>query len=255
MRLALVALILFASSCGKKPRPSGTIDAVTEPTKAEQPLTLASAAKELGIEFAQLEEVERYRSAKKRKAVQVLFPRGDLRFTDLDIYRVDVTSDFAGGGKLEFRVGKKTVFSQAFEPDKFETTAEIPHDVRAALKEGANVTWGIYTPKGRAVTGKFKIVKESSKLQRRLDKLEKKFAGAADYILTALRAQLLLDSRLYYAAYRAARRASRMGGEDPQPYAIMQAALRRLKLHRTALYTDVKDYAVKGRFRGRGFAR
>lgn len=245
--------LVLAAACAREPAPQ-TQEAAQPPAPETEPPTLDRVAAELEIELAQLEEPETFRSGRKAKPIVPLYPRGDVRLEDLDEFRVDVTADFAYGGNIEFRRGKTVLHEEFFEPDGFKNVRPIPDKVRAALKEGAVVTWGFYPEKGRAVTAKFSVVDHKKRMRSRWDKLEKKAQEMSDAWADTLRAQLLLDKRLYYPAWRKAKQALRHPIEDPSHlYAIMQAALRRMKLTKTELWKEVADQVKKrGRF---GFTR
>jgi hypothetical protein len=249
MRNAWWVLILVFGGCGGEKAPATTPTAAA-PEAAPAPLTMASLASELGVELTPFEEFERHRGADEAIPVQALYPREDVRAEDLDSFRVDVSSDFEGAGKIEFRQGKDVLSSSAFAPTDFMTTEAIPEAVRAA-KPGQTVTWGWYPEKGKPVTTQFTIVKEDPRLQERIGKMEKRVGEADQYLVAAMRAQLYLNARLYYAAYKEAQRALEFGSEDAtQAFAVMQASLRAMKLHKTALWTDLQTQfdGVRGRF-------
>jgi hypothetical protein len=213
------------------------------------PEALGVLAGELGLSLAESEQLERYRGRKKAGAVTALYPRRDMRLKDLDQYRIDVTADFEPGGTLEFRLGKTVLHREPFEPTTFETISRIPDSVRSALKGGKTVTWGYYPDKGRPVTAKFTIVKRDLRLQKRLDWIEKRLRDQHPLVRAQMRAQVYLDKRLYYAAYREASFVAAESEWAPQAYAIMQAALRQMKLHKSALWVETSGPGRRGRFR------
>lgn len=214
---------------------------------AADPAIVAVLAKELGIELTEPAPKEQYRGGSKQKAVIALYPRRDVRRYDLDQYRIDVTSDFKPGGTVQFRLGKKVLHEAPFEPEEFETVQPMPAAVVSAVKEGKTVTWGYYPKKGRPVTATFAVVKEDPRLVRRLQQVEEKLEGQDPLLLGQMQAQMLLNKRLYYAAFRKARWvAERAEWPPPHAYSIMQAALRQMKLHKTRLWMEA-DGPSKGR--------
>jgi hypothetical protein len=257
MRIGVLSVLLVAVSggCGGREDPvaatSATAPAVSPASPdAAAPLTVASLAQELKIELTPFEEFERFRGGDDAPEVQLLYPREDVRAEDLDEFRVDVSSAFEPGGKLEFRQGKEVLFSSDFAPEDFTTSEEIPAEVRSA-KPGQAVTWGYFPEKGKPVTAQFTIVKEDPRLLEQIAKLEERVGTADSYLFTAMRAQLYLNKRLYYAAYKEAQQALLRGSEDAtQAFAVIQASLRAMKLHKSALWADLRANfdGVRGRF-------
>ncbi len=209
---------------------------------AVDPAVVATLAKELEIELTGPTPKEQYRG-RKQKVVVALYPRQDVRRYDLDQYRIDVTSDFEPGGTVQFRLGKKVLHEAPFEPEEFETVQPIPAAVVSAAKAGKTITWGYYPKKGRAVTATFAVVKEDPTLIRRLQQVEEKLAGQSPLLVGQMQAQLLLNKRLYYAAFRKARWVAQHAERAPQAYSIMQAALRQMKLHKTRLWMEAEGPA------------
>lgn len=245
MRIALWSVVLVAMpwGCGGRDGPAAPQSKGAAPTVEE-------LAKELGVELTPFQEFERTRGSDDAPAVQPLFPREDVREGDLDQFRVDVSSEFEAGGKLEFRQGQAVLFSRDFAPEDFVTLEGIPDEVRAA-KAGQAVTWGYYPEKGKPVTAEFTIVKEDPRLLEQIAKAEKRAGTADSYLATVMRAQLYLNKRLYYAAFREAQRALEKGSEDAtQAFAVIQASLRAMKLHKSALWTDLQASfpGVRGRY-------
>jgi hypothetical protein len=240
-------LVLFLTGCGSKEAEKVAATADAPPKDA---LTMASLAKELGEELPPFEEFERHRGADDAPDLQLLYPREDVRVEDLDTFRVDVSSAFEPGGKIEFRQGKEVLFSRDFAPEDFTTSEEIAEAVRSA-KPGQAVTWGYFPAKGRDVTAQFTIVKEDPRLLEQVKKMEARVGDGDPYLVAAMRAQLYLNKRLYYAAYKEAKRALETGTEDAtQAFAVMQGSLRAMKLQKTALWADLQANfdGVRGRF-------
>lgn len=249
MRNACWILVLVFLGCGGKEEAVAPAKGDASPSVASKP-TMDGLARELGIELTPFEEFERFRGSDDAPAVQLLYPREDVRAEDLDMFRVDVSSAFEPGGKIEFRQGKEVLFSRDFAPEDFTTTEEIAAAVRSA-KPGQAVTWGYFPAKGREVTAQFTVVKEDPRLLERIGKMEKRVGDADPYLVTAMRAQLYLNARLYYAAYKEAQRALETGTEDAtQAFAVIQASLRAMKLQKTALWADLQASfdGVRGRF-------
>ncbi len=211
---------------------------IADPTDPE---ALAAMAASLEIEPVEVEAEETLRSAGAKKAVIPVFPRGDMRTSDLDQFRIDVTEEFEPSGKLEFRIGKKVVHSEVFDPESFATTRPFPDTVVAAMTPGKTVTWGYYPEKGKPVVTKFKIQKRNRQLERRLEKLEKRMEGQSELVRDQMMAQLWLNKRLYYAAYRGAASVVNRAEHAPQSLTIMQCALRRMKLEGSAAWTEIED--------------
>lgn len=81
--------------------------------------------------------------------------------------------------------------------------------------------------------------------------MEARVGDGDPYLVAAMRAQLYLNKRLYYAAYKEAKRALETGTEDAtQAFAVVQASLRAMKLQKTALWRDLQANfdGVRGRF-------
>ncbi|MHC4452394.1 MAG: PEGA domain-containing protein [Planctomycetota bacterium] len=205
------------------------------------PAALLALAESLGLEAVEREEEETFRGGKSTKSILPLYPRGDLRVADMDNFRIDVTEEFTPNGKLEFRIGTEVLHSAPFDPESFATVDGIPDAVLTKAKPGKTVTWGYYPTKGKPVTTKFKVRKEDRQLDKRIEKLEKRMAGQPPLLQAQMRAQLLLNKRLYYAAYRNARSVVERAQAAPESLAIMQAALRRMDLKGTALWSEIED--------------
>jgi len=192
---------------------------VADPT---DPAALAALAEELELEAVEPVESETMRSGGKAPPVLAVYPRGTLLDTDLDEFRVDVTEEFEPGGKIEFRMGRDVLFSMPFDPESFATVLDVPE-------------------KGRPVTAKFKVRTMDSQRKRRVEKLDERTERQPELLRDQMRAQLWLNKRLYYAAYRDARSVVRRAQSAPESLVIMQAALRRLDLEDTALWAEIED--------------
>jgi hypothetical protein len=205
------------------------------------PVAFAELARSLELEPTELEQSETLRSSKKLVAILPLFPRGKMRPDDLDEYRIDVSDAFEAEGKIEFRVGSKVLYSAPFEPEEFVTTASIPEAVRSGTKPGQTVKWGFYPSSGRPIIASFKIAKPDRKLEKREKAIDERMEGQADLLRDQMRAQLWLNKRLFYAAYRDAKSVVDRAEAAPQCLAIMQASLRRMDLKDCALWVEIED--------------
>ncbi len=242
---------------GVHPVPAGataTVDMTLKVKDPKDPAALQALAGDLGIEMSTLEEDERFRSGGKKPAIQILYPRGSMRASDLDDYRIDVTEDFEPGGMLRFKVRAKVIFEMVFNPEEFETTATIPDKVSSQIKAGDKVTWGYYPVKGRAIVATFTLLKRDRRLERRIELLEKRLENQRPIVQDQMRAQLLLNKRLYYPAWKKARKVFVSTELAPQAHAIMQSALRGMKLHKSALWIEVQESARRLPSRWRGGA-
>ena len=207
------------------------------------PVAVARLGAAFELAMADIEEVVRHRGAADESFVAPLFPRGNLRITDLVDYRIDVGAEFDAAGTLQFKKGRKVLYSAAFDPEELSTNAAIPAAVKDALAKGGTVTWGFHPTKGKAVTARFKIVRDA-RLDKRVAKMEKRMKGQDERLLQQMRAQLYLNKKLYYPAYLEARRVVEASENAPAAVAIMQSALQRLKLKKTVLWAEVQEKAT-----------
>ncbi len=264
----LVGFVLGIAGCAQeqattvtqeasKPDAAVTAEATkpAEPVRIDpdEPVSLAVLAQEFDLEFPELEKVEQFRGSKKGGKIYILYPRKDVRKVDLDRFRVDVTDEFAREGTIEFRRGKDVLYSAPFEPERFETIIDVPAAVASAVQLGDRVTWGFYPKEGRPVTAQFRVVKERKKVTKRVDALEQRLKKDHPVVLASLKAQVFLDNKLYYAAYREAWAVVRTGQAPVEACAIVQASVRRMGLKKTPLWDAAQEaagVAVRG-YRGR----
>jgi len=157
-------------------------------------------AKELGIDLTPLEEFERFRAATTRRRCRCSTRGRTCGPRTWTCSASDVGSEFEPGGKIEFRQGKEVLFSRDFAPEDFTTLEEIPAAGALRRSRARAVTWGYFPAKGREVTAQFTIVKEDPRLRERIGKMEERVGDGDRYLVTAMRAQLYLNARLYYAA-------------------------------------------------------
>ena len=226
-----------------------SIEPVLKANDPTDPVALSKIAKAMEFEeFSEFEPEMRHRGSKDDAFVVPLYPRGNVRVSDLSDYRIDVGEAFEGAGKLVFKRGSTVLHEAAFDPEDLSTTAPMPQAVIDALKKGATVTWGFYPEKGKSKTAKFKVVGEDSRLQKRVAKLEKRMADQPEVLVCQMRAQLFLNKRLYLAAYREGLRAVSMqkgSGVPSQALAVMQNAVRRMDLKDTPLWDEVQGDVEK----------
>ncbi len=77
----------------------------------------------------------------------LLYPQGNVRVEDLRNLRAEVGVNFEGYGRFEFRRGDDVLWSSG-EIEMLRTHEAIPDAVRAGLKPGDVLTWGIYDEQG-----------------------------------------------------------------------------------------------------------
>lgn len=83
--------------------------------------------------------------------VVLIYPRGNVRLSDLEQMCADVSYDSGipeEGATLEFRRDGKTLYSRRFEPADGRTVSTLPASVREQLHVGDVVTWGVSSPGG-----------------------------------------------------------------------------------------------------------
>ncbi len=221
-----------------------TLDLVLIAENPSDPEALAKLAKGFELAMANLDEIERHRGAGDEQGVLPLFPRGDVRLEDLHSFRIDVGPAFEGEGTLEWEVGGKVVHTAPFDPESLETVAEIPADVKAALRRGSKASWGfVPAGKGGKVTAEFEVVDPD--LGRRMQSIEKRLRGQPPIVMQHLRAQLYLDKGLHCAAMHEAREILSKVEQSEKACAILQAALRAMKLTESQLWADLLGHTAK----------
>jgi hypothetical protein len=264
--VVLMSLVLGMAGCSKskptvvvqQPSEPAAAPAVDKKAAAEEPFSIdptdaeamASIASEFDLVFPDMEKPETLRGTRKGAKIQVLYPRKDVRRDDLDQFRIDVIDTFEKKGAIEFRKGKEVLYTKPFEPERFETIEDIPAAVANAVEPGDKVTWGFYPEEGRPVTAVFKVVKESKKVTKRVGELEQRLAKNHPMVFASLKAQVFLDNRLHYAAYRESVEVLRYL-DSPEVCAIAQASLRGMGLKKTSLWDDVQGRAGIRGYRGR----
>jgi hypothetical protein len=222
------------------------IDRVLVAADPGDPEAIAKLAEGFDIgEISAFEPPVRHRGAPDTEFAVPLYPRGNVRLADLSEFRIDVGEDFDEEGKLVFRRRSNVMFETKFDPEGRSIVAPVPEDVVSALKSGAIVTWGFYPAEGKPTTAKFRVVREDTRLAKRLKSMEERMAGHPEITLAQMRAQLYLNKKLYTAAYLEARKALALseGDEVPptQALAVMQSAAQRMNLRRTPLWQEIEE--------------
>ncbi len=220
-----------------------TLDLVLIAENPSDPEALAKLAKGFELAMANLDEMERHRGAGDDAGVLPLFPRGEVRLEDLHSYRIDVGPAFEAAGTLEWTVGGATVHSAPFDPEKLETVAEIPAEVKAALKRGSRASWGfVPAGKGKKTVTEFEVVEPD--LDRRMEAIAKRLKDQPPIVLQHMRAQVYLDKGLHCAAMHEARDILGKVERSEHACAILQAALRAMKLTESPLWDDLQGRAA-----------
>ncbi|MHC4960460.1 MAG: PEGA domain-containing protein [Planctomycetota bacterium] len=228
---------------------TAAVECVLAASDPNDPVAIAKLAQgfELG-EWSEFAPEERHRGLGDADFVVPGYPRGNVRAGDLGQYRIDVGEEFEGEGKLVFKRGKKVLYEAPFDPEELVTTTSVPKAVLDNLKPGAQVTWGFYPSEGKAVTAKFKLVRDDARIAKRLARIEKQMAGQDEVAVCQLRAQLYLNKKLYTAAYLEGARAMELSKdkeEKPsQALAVMQGAAQRMKLQKTPIWEEIEQQII-----------
>jgi hypothetical protein len=229
---------------------TASVERVLKAKDPNDPVAIAKLAAGFEVgEWTEFEEVVRHRGAANADFVVPGYPRGNVRMSDLAEYRIDVGEEFEGAGKLVFKRGSKVLHEAQFDPEELITKTALPKDVLSALKPGAQVTWGFHPEKGKAVTAKFKVVKDDARIQKRLARIEKQMAGQDEIAICQVRGQLFLNKKLYTAAYLEGARALELSKdleEKPsQALAVMQGAAQRMKLRKTPIWEEIEQQIIE----------
>ncbi len=201
---------------------------------------------EFEVAMAALDD-ERTRGGARSGEVNPLFPRGNVRLRDLDALHVDAPLSAEADGTIELRLGKQVLFSaELVAPDHVErVTLELPEDARAALQPGVKAVWGYYPRKGRPATAEFTVVEEDPALEARLERFTRRMDGNNPVLIRQMRAQLLLNSRLHYAAFREAQLVLDEVEGSEAACAIQTQAVRAMDIEETCLGGEVMTRKVK----------
>ncbi len=208
----------------------------------DDPEALDRLGRELGEAMKTLEPLTSMRGADE-PPVRLLWPRGEVRAEDLATWRVDVSPEFEGAGKLEFKKGGKVIGEQRFDPKKLVTEEPMPEALRASIEAGDKVTWAYVPEKGKGVAAEFTVTKKT--LRPRLEKLAERMKEQPKAACAHLRAQVLLDAGLCLAAYREAKALTDANPNDCRAWLVMQHALDRMQLRDTKPWTDACNGAAK----------
>jgi len=231
-----------------------TLDVTLTATDPRDPAALRKLGGAFDLEFVDLEDPVRMRGAGDDDWIIPSFPRGRVLLGDLDDFRLDVGLEFEVEGDVQFRRGSKTLATLALDPKEDLQAGPLPKEVIASVtKKAGTISWGFYPKKGKPITGKFTVVKRDSRLDKRLASLDKRLKGQPKTVASQLRAQLFLNKRYDMAAYREARIAFDTDPEAAQAVAIMQSALRRMKLTEGPLWVEVQasNAGLPGKMRKR----
>jgi hypothetical protein len=106
-------------------------------------------------------------------AVTLVWPREDVRLSELTTYRIDVDESYEGDGSLVFREGGAVISSEAFRPAGPVTVGTIPAAVTESLRTDGEVEWGLTFPgdERRDVLTGFRAV-QRPEVARRAEGLE-----------------------------------------------------------------------------------
>jgi serine/threonine protein kinase len=212
----------------------------------DDPVALARLGKELEVAMASLEPVASLRGGDD-VPVRLLWPRGEVRMEDLSAWRIDVSEDFEGGGRIEWRRGKEVVAQQPFDPAKLSTEGAVPAEALAGLKAGDRVTFAFVPDKGTPVTADAVI--SGKDLRPRFAKIAERTKEQPVAVGGHLRAQVLLDAGLPLAAYRQAKTLADAHPADVRAWVVMQHALDRLQLRDSGPWREAAEGAAKAKDR------
>ncbi len=87
-----------------------SVDATLQPLDPMDPDAVRLVAAAYGVTVEPFRAPEVHRGAASIGGVSLLFPRNDVRKEGLAGYRIDVTPAYEGGGWLEFRKGKTSLY-------------------------------------------------------------------------------------------------------------------------------------------------
>jgi hypothetical protein len=213
------------------------IEPLLMPKDPTDPDAIAKLAAAFDLQMETWKKLEAQRGAPSDEKIEVLLPRGNVRLEDLGTYRLQLGSAFQGKGALVFHVDGKEVYRRAVDadwPTNLTVNEPLPADVKSALKDGSEVTWGFHPEQGPPVTAAFKLVELD--LAARVERIRQRLA-AKPLVARQLVAQLYLSEGLACAAYEEARTVVAR-----RAHAIMQAALSRMALEGSWLWNDLRGY-------------
>lgn len=231
-----------------------SVDATLLPDDPMDPESVRLVAAAYGITVEPFRAPEVHRGAASVGGVALLFPRNDVRKEGLLNFRVDVTPAYEGGGFLEFRKGKTSLYRAKFEPETLVNTSTLPKSVLDAVKTGDTVTWGIYfTDARKPITAQFEVVAKPT-ASKKLAELsaDRRLAAQPAALRQQLEAEVLQNYRLYSEALVRLLDMRAADKDNTAPYTGIVSCLRRLDLEDSALFTEAASKAVGVTSRHRG---
>lgn len=203
--------------------------------QANDPAALERLQKALGVAWAAAES-KRHRGTGSDDGSLPVFPRGDVRMSDLSQYRLDVGPMFMAEGDLVFSVNGAELHRSEFVPEEMVTTAAIPEAVLAGVAPGATLTWGFHPDDGEAVVVETHIVADPVLA---MDAHADMLAEQPEELVRLLRSRALLAEGLAQAAYDEARALAAAQPDNLHAWETARSALHKLELLESELYLEV----------------
>ncbi|MDJ0974552.1 MAG: hypothetical protein QNJ98_08850 [Planctomycetota bacterium] len=230
-----------------KTTPASTDDVFVAKEGSLEDLQKVAAA--LDLEISDVGEIEVHRGSGDDD-VTIYWPQENVTKEGLQTFRIDVGDEYEDDGTLEFRIGKKVLYSEPFAPEDTVTVAAIPQSVLDALKRGKTVKWGVFyegRKKRDSVSRTFKLV-DGKKASKRLKKMEgsKHFQRQIPLTRELLRTQVLEDHRLYSEALVQYLGILQVWPDSIQPFRGIVMCCRRMDLKETPLFTIASTF-VRGK--------
>jgi hypothetical protein len=210
-------------------------DATAGPAAIE---LLASAAE---IDVAPFVAPELTRGASSAPVATLLWPKEDVREQGLSTFAIEVSEKYAGDATLEYRLGRKVLYSEPFTPESMTTVREVPAQVRDAIKRNKKVTWGLYFEDSRRpLTASFRVV-DRPKAEKQLTKLfdRKHIQRQPVVVRRVLAAKILENNRLYTEALIENLRIAADNPTSTMSYEGIVTTLRRLDGKDSELWSTV----------------
>jgi len=190
------------------------------------------------------EEPRPSRGGAKEETVRVVFPRGAVRPKDLARFRLEFPPG-TGGGAVEFRRGEQVLHRLLVSPaDLRELEGDVPAAVRDALAAGDEVHWGFYPSAGAPRTTTFNVVEKD--LHQAMAAIGQNMAGQPAAASAHLRAQLLLNQGLFYAAHQEAERILAKEPGSVRAWAVVLEALEKMGVDPAAQAMHAAQSALAG---------
>ncbi len=193
----------FVTTVELKGGPNPLVDAVllAEATAGLGAVDLLASAAEIDVEpFVAPEELTR--GASHAPVATLLWPKDDVRKQGLSTFAIEVSVEYQSDATLEYRLGRKVLFSEPFTPESMTTVREVPLQVRDVIKRNKKVTWGLYFEDSRRpLTASFRVVNRP-KAEKQLTKLfdRKHIQRQPVVVRRVLAAKILENNRLYTEA-------------------------------------------------------